>query len=601
VKFLCEKCKAKYQIADEKVVGRTVRMKCRKCGHLIEVRAEVTESSVATKLPKAPESPPAANDQKPAEATPAAESNTPTAFLKKAARPDPAALRPVLSAQGPKPIAPIGSLAGAFRSAVEREEEPSALDMADLRAADEWYVAINGVPVGPILVAEVRRKAALGSVTEDSLVWQEGLDEWRPVRAFPELAATVREASHAGRGSLVPPPPPPRPPASAPHPMGAPPHPPASAPHPMGASPHPPESSPRPMGAPPHAPASSPRPIATPQHPAAEHPLAPASVPHAPGSAPHPFAPLHPATAGGPAAEASSAPIPFPANAAALLNGGDRPAAVVTDPFKPSPAFATAAASVREPALGPFAPPSVDFAALRATPDPEAHPARGTPWIAIAMVAAATAFGAMSAVVIWLPRAVTPPQPESTQTPTATSVAQGTLTAAPPVVASDKTGSSWNMPAPSTQADAPRRPVASAPSRPNPTATASPQALASAPSRTVDMRGIIPSTGAIPTDDSTETPKAPGQCQSEGQVQQVIAQHQTAIRRTCWERSQTEKPAASIAVTLTIAPDGSPQGVSVNGDDPTVAKCIESDLHSWHFPAMGCSQKTAFSLKFVRQ
>ena len=48
MKFLCEQCKAKYQIADEKAVGKTVRMKCRKCGHLIEVRAAVTETSVAS-------------------------------------------------------------------------------------------------------------------------------------------------------------------------------------------------------------------------------------------------------------------------------------------------------------------------------------------------------------------------------------------------------------------------------------------------------------------------------------------------------------------------------------------------------------------------
>jgi predicted Zn finger-like uncharacterized protein len=39
LKFFCEQCKAKYQIADEKVAGKTVRMKCRKCGHLIELRA----------------------------------------------------------------------------------------------------------------------------------------------------------------------------------------------------------------------------------------------------------------------------------------------------------------------------------------------------------------------------------------------------------------------------------------------------------------------------------------------------------------------------------------------------------------------------------
>ena len=33
MKFLCGNCKAKYQIADEKVTGRTLRMKCRRCDH----------------------------------------------------------------------------------------------------------------------------------------------------------------------------------------------------------------------------------------------------------------------------------------------------------------------------------------------------------------------------------------------------------------------------------------------------------------------------------------------------------------------------------------------------------------------------------------
>ena len=77
--------------------------------------------------------------------------------------------------------------------------------MSDPPHTDEWYVAINGVAVGPIRVAEVRRKAALGAVNEGSLAWQEGLDEWRPLRAFPELAASVREAIASARASRPPP------------------------------------------------------------------------------------------------------------------------------------------------------------------------------------------------------------------------------------------------------------------------------------------------------------------------------------------------------------------------------------------------------------
>ncbi|MFW6085703.1 MAG: zinc-ribbon domain-containing protein, partial [Myxococcota bacterium] len=45
MKFLCHHCKSKYQIADEKVAGRTLKMKCRKCGHDIIIRGDEGASS----------------------------------------------------------------------------------------------------------------------------------------------------------------------------------------------------------------------------------------------------------------------------------------------------------------------------------------------------------------------------------------------------------------------------------------------------------------------------------------------------------------------------------------------------------------------------
>ena len=218
MKFFCEQCKAKYQIADDKVAGKTVRMKCRKCGHLIELRAEVTESSAMGSSPAGHATAAAASGgAAPASARPVAP--------KPPARPPPKpnALATSLTSTKPAPPKPErgggGALAGAFKRNVQREDEGSApFDMADLAPGDDWYVAVNGVPVGPIRVAEVRRKAALGAVTEESLVWQEGLDEWRPLKSFPDLAANVREAAAGGRISITPPPPdtrqssPPRPP-----------------------------------------------------------------------------------------------------------------------------------------------------------------------------------------------------------------------------------------------------------------------------------------------------------------------------------------------------------------------------------------------------
>jgi predicted Zn finger-like uncharacterized protein len=214
MRFLCEQCKAKYQIADEKVAGKTVRMKCRKCGHLIEVKAEVTETSVSTRAP--------APDDGDNDATRVgmdvnammqlSKGGGPAATTKPSA-PRPAAgamtkpaTKPAMAtslAHAPKPAKPAAppqkesALAGAFTKTVAKDER------LEISTSSEWYCAINGVPVGPVRIAELRRKASTGAVTEESLVWQEGMEEWRPLRTIPELVAIVQEGLSAERPSLV--------------------------------------------------------------------------------------------------------------------------------------------------------------------------------------------------------------------------------------------------------------------------------------------------------------------------------------------------------------------------------------------------------------
>ncbi|MGH7271538.1 MAG: hypothetical protein ACREJ3_14000, partial [Polyangiaceae bacterium] len=127
-------------------------------------------------------------------------------------------------------------------------------------------------------------------------------------------------------------------------------------------------------------------------------------------------------------------------------------------------------------------------------------------------------------------------------------------------------------------------------------------AVANSPGRSLNLGNLGGlARGVSPDDPGSEGPSVPGQCISGGQVQQVIALHQVAIRRACWERNPSTKASVNVSVTLTVAGDGSAHGVSTSGDDPSVAKCIENDVRGWHFPAMGCSQKTGFSFKFVRQ
>ncbi len=241
MRFLCEQCKAKYQIADEKVAGKTVRMKCRKCGHLIEVKAEVTETSVSTKAPQpdgeiddstrvgmdvasmmklSPGAP-----TKPQAPRPGAGSSATAATTKPALATSLAAAKPARPSRPPQSSA----LAGAFQKSVGTSKDEG---LHEISTSSEWYVAINGVPVGPVRIAELRRKASTGAVNEESLVWQEGMEEWRPLRTIPELVAIVHEGLSAERPSLVTP---------APH---------AAAPKPPPRASSRPEPTPRPGPAP---------------------------------------------------------------------------------------------------------------------------------------------------------------------------------------------------------------------------------------------------------------------------------------------------------------------------------------------------------------
>ncbi len=94
-----------------------------------------------------------------------------------------------------------GGLASAFAAAVR--DEPGASVEAP-SSGDDWYVGINGVPLGPIRLQTLRQKATQGAVTPESLVWREGFEEWLPLKTYPELVAIVEEGLSSARASLAP-------------------------------------------------------------------------------------------------------------------------------------------------------------------------------------------------------------------------------------------------------------------------------------------------------------------------------------------------------------------------------------------------------------
>lgn len=68
------------------------------------------------------------------------------------------------------------------------------------RIADkaEWHVSVNDVPIGPIKLEEMAHKVDAGAVSEYSLVWRDGFDEWRPLATVPELMSLLYERRSSG-------------------------------------------------------------------------------------------------------------------------------------------------------------------------------------------------------------------------------------------------------------------------------------------------------------------------------------------------------------------------------------------------------------------
>jgi hypothetical protein len=101
-------------------------------------------------------------------------------------------------------MADAGALAGAFTQAFGGGGDAPAVDAPLSMPGDEWFVGINGVPVGPIRLSELRSKAASGAVNKESLVWRDGFEDWRPLKTYPELLAIVEEGVSSARASLTP-------------------------------------------------------------------------------------------------------------------------------------------------------------------------------------------------------------------------------------------------------------------------------------------------------------------------------------------------------------------------------------------------------------
>lgn len=559
MKFLCDQCKAKYQIADEKVSGKTLRMKCRKCGHIIEIRAatEAAASGETVQVSSLSDDAAAALLTKPSLPAPAATAAPkPSQVPARPAAPKPAmppravpgssplktpAPRPVTgfgvprTAPGKEPVKQSGALASAFNKQVTTstkiESAPPPGNGPDV-PTEEWYVAIDDVPVGPIRLSELRSKYAQGLARDESLVWREGYEEWRPLRSLPDLYRVVKEevsAAQAARsGSSLLPNTTPR--NSAPR---------SSAP--VSAS----RPSPRPASVTPAQRGGNVLPFVQPRGGTAAARKLEEDEDEATQIGPSPFA----------------MPKPEPAP----ISGQK----VVDDPFAAprapiAPAAATSAAPV---AAAPMVSQADDVG--RATMFDRLE-ARGLSKGTVALIAAAALlFGVVIAVFAIKPTVVEKVVEKRVDVPVSVFVPGPGQTAAPQASGAPEVS-------PSATAKVAWKPgTAATPTATAPTTTATSKKLGN------DMGPEGPAVGAP----GGGTAGAGGALDGKA-VEGVVASKRVGVRKVCYE-PWADKGSASVKVTLKVGADGRVQSsdIASSSGEPAIGQCVQRLAKSWAFPA----------------
>jgi predicted Zn finger-like uncharacterized protein len=166
VKFLCDRCKTRYSIGDDRVRGKILKIRCKNCANVITVREGMPEPDAGTPAAGAPR-----------------RNKTTTAA-------------PVVQAEA-SAKANNGALGAAFASAMTKP--PPALE-------EEWYVSIDGDQSGPYSLSEAQRWVGAKPFDADLHCWSEGFDDWLPVDKVSHFRGLRKRPPTVSGPSAMPPP-----------------------------------------------------------------------------------------------------------------------------------------------------------------------------------------------------------------------------------------------------------------------------------------------------------------------------------------------------------------------------------------------------------
>lgn len=163
MQFFCEQCKTKYSIPDEKVVGKILKLRCKKCNNVIVL-----------KDPRA-----AASDSGPV--------NSGHRILQDA-----------LKRSFSEDLATMDG--GMFAASPEIPEERTQIarlpdfgvTSSTSALPEEWYLSDSRGQFGPMDFSELVARIKRGEPDHDAVVWRDGFDDWKLIDRVPELRAYAK-------------------------------------------------------------------------------------------------------------------------------------------------------------------------------------------------------------------------------------------------------------------------------------------------------------------------------------------------------------------------------------------------------------------------
>jgi len=159
MRFSCESCKAQLQIADEKVRGRRLIVRCKRCGAKIGLVDPLFSASPPRVIEAAPTGP--ASDT---ESTRAMDDDVLERALQASRAGDGSANGSPLTQRFAAPAAPLPA-------------NPAV-----------WFAMLQGKQTGPLTRAELEARADEGEVGPRTYIWCEGMESWQRAQEVLELA-----------------------------------------------------------------------------------------------------------------------------------------------------------------------------------------------------------------------------------------------------------------------------------------------------------------------------------------------------------------------------------------------------------------------------